>query len=64
MMHYTIDVMETATNNMLAENLQEGFETYEEALAYAEAYGPEEGTHLQLNTWDGDELTAQEVVEA
>ena len=64
MMYYTIDVMETTTNDLLAENLQEGFETYEEALAYAEAYGPAEGTYLRINTWDGEECVAQEVVEA
>lgn len=53
MMYYTIDVMDE--KNLLAENLQEGFESHEEALKYAEAYEPEEGTYLRINTWEIDE---------
>lgn len=57
--YFTVDVKTTA-GELIAENMQEGFETLEEAREYCAEYEPEEGTKLVINTWEGDSCISSE----
>lgn len=51
--YFTVDVV-TTFGELISENMQEGFDTLDEAREYCAEYEPEDGTKLVINTWEDD----------